>query len=368
MTSSRPHWPSSAVSTSSSTPQERLRTPPDRGCDRGAWDEALDVTAKGTFFLAQAAAPALREAHGVLVIVEDVASFQPWTSFRPTPPRRRRRRCSPGCSPAPSRRRCGSAASRPARSPSRRARRKRPGSRDPARTGRFARRCRRRGRLPGRGRIRHRQHRGRRRRPPPQIQQPTHPVVIGCDRCDSAPYDAARDLGRRVDPARGGRRPVGVRGSLPRYARPCSAWPYGGSAIAAAPRTRSGDIRVHLARRGLVQAGARPGRAVAATRLRGTRSSIARGLEPIVPADIPDEATAEAEPAGPRGAELGRVARAPALEELPEREREVISLAYWSGLSRVRGGGVPRHPARYREDTYARRARATRRHPGRRTR
>jgi NAD(P)-dependent dehydrogenase (short-subunit alcohol dehydrogenase family) len=47
------------------------------------WDAALDVTAKGTFFLAQAAAPALREAHGALVIVEDVASFQPWTSFGP---------------------------------------------------------------------------------------------------------------------------------------------------------------------------------------------------------------------------------------------------------------------------------------------
>jgi pteridine reductase len=47
------------------------------------WDEAFDVTAKGTFFLAQAAAPALRAAHGVLVIVEDVASFQPWTSFPP---------------------------------------------------------------------------------------------------------------------------------------------------------------------------------------------------------------------------------------------------------------------------------------------
>jgi pteridine reductase len=45
------------------------------------WDEAFDVTAKGTFFLAQAAAPALRESRGVLVIVEDVASFQPWTSF-----------------------------------------------------------------------------------------------------------------------------------------------------------------------------------------------------------------------------------------------------------------------------------------------
>src|SRR5689334_24744694 len=45
------------------------------------WDEALDVTAKGTFFLAQAAAPALRESKGVLVVVEDVASFQPWASF-----------------------------------------------------------------------------------------------------------------------------------------------------------------------------------------------------------------------------------------------------------------------------------------------
>lgn len=45
------------------------------------WDAALDVTAKGTFFLAQAAAPALRESQGVLVIVEDVAAFQPWTSF-----------------------------------------------------------------------------------------------------------------------------------------------------------------------------------------------------------------------------------------------------------------------------------------------
>jgi pteridine reductase len=45
------------------------------------WDDALDVTAKGTFFLAQAAAAALREAKGVLVIVEDVASHQAWTSF-----------------------------------------------------------------------------------------------------------------------------------------------------------------------------------------------------------------------------------------------------------------------------------------------
>jgi pteridine reductase len=47
------------------------------------WDRALDVTAKGTFFLAQAAAAALREAGGVLVVVEDVASYRPWPAFAP---------------------------------------------------------------------------------------------------------------------------------------------------------------------------------------------------------------------------------------------------------------------------------------------
>src|SRR5438874_8386593 len=45
------------------------------------WDEAMDVTAKGTFFLAQAAAEPLRASRGALVVVEDVASFQAWTSF-----------------------------------------------------------------------------------------------------------------------------------------------------------------------------------------------------------------------------------------------------------------------------------------------
>jgi pteridine reductase len=45
------------------------------------WDAALDVTAKGTFFLAQAAAPPLRAANGVLVILEDVAAYQAWPSF-----------------------------------------------------------------------------------------------------------------------------------------------------------------------------------------------------------------------------------------------------------------------------------------------
>jgi len=47
------------------------------------WDAAFGVTAKGTFFLAQAAAPALGETGGVLVIVEDVASFRPWPAFAP---------------------------------------------------------------------------------------------------------------------------------------------------------------------------------------------------------------------------------------------------------------------------------------------
>jgi NAD(P)-dependent dehydrogenase (short-subunit alcohol dehydrogenase family) len=47
------------------------------------WDAAADVTAKGTFFLAQAALPHLRESRGVLILVEDVAAYQPWVSFAP---------------------------------------------------------------------------------------------------------------------------------------------------------------------------------------------------------------------------------------------------------------------------------------------
>jgi NAD(P)-dependent dehydrogenase (short-subunit alcohol dehydrogenase family) len=45
------------------------------------WDEAMDVTAKGTFFLAQAVAPTLTAARGVLVVVEDVAAYEPWPAF-----------------------------------------------------------------------------------------------------------------------------------------------------------------------------------------------------------------------------------------------------------------------------------------------
>jgi pteridine reductase len=45
------------------------------------WDAAFGVTAKGTFFAAQAAAPHLRASRGVLVVVEDVAAYQAWPSF-----------------------------------------------------------------------------------------------------------------------------------------------------------------------------------------------------------------------------------------------------------------------------------------------
>jgi pteridine reductase len=47
------------------------------------WDAAADVTAKGTFFLAQAAVPHLRESRGVLILVEDVAAYHAWVSFAP---------------------------------------------------------------------------------------------------------------------------------------------------------------------------------------------------------------------------------------------------------------------------------------------
>jgi pteridine reductase len=47
------------------------------------WDAALGATAKGSFFVTQAAAPHLRAARGLVVMVEDVAAFQPWPSFAP---------------------------------------------------------------------------------------------------------------------------------------------------------------------------------------------------------------------------------------------------------------------------------------------
>jgi pteridine reductase len=48
------------------------------------WDTALDTTAKGTFFTLQAAASWLRPSEvGVVVVIEDVAAFQPWPLFGP---------------------------------------------------------------------------------------------------------------------------------------------------------------------------------------------------------------------------------------------------------------------------------------------
>ncbi len=47
------------------------------------WDAAFGATAKGTFFVTQAAAPHLRESRGLVVTIEDVAAYQPWPSFAP---------------------------------------------------------------------------------------------------------------------------------------------------------------------------------------------------------------------------------------------------------------------------------------------
>ena len=45
------------------------------------WDAAFGATAKGSFFVTQAAAPHLRKSRGCVVMIEDVAAYQPWPSF-----------------------------------------------------------------------------------------------------------------------------------------------------------------------------------------------------------------------------------------------------------------------------------------------
>ena len=48
------------------------------------WDAAFGATAKGSFFVTQAAAPHLRRSGlGLVVMIEDVAAYQPWPSFAP---------------------------------------------------------------------------------------------------------------------------------------------------------------------------------------------------------------------------------------------------------------------------------------------
>ncbi len=49
--------------------------------DERDWDAAFGVTAKGSFFVSQAAAPHLRASGGCIVMIEDVAGYQPWPSF-----------------------------------------------------------------------------------------------------------------------------------------------------------------------------------------------------------------------------------------------------------------------------------------------
>jgi pteridine reductase len=49
--------------------------------DEADWDAAFGATAKGSFFVTQAAAPHLRESRGCVVMIEDVAAYQPWPSF-----------------------------------------------------------------------------------------------------------------------------------------------------------------------------------------------------------------------------------------------------------------------------------------------
>ena len=48
-----------------------------------AWDAAFGATAKGSFFVTQAAAPHLRATRGCVIMIEDVAAYQPWPSFAP---------------------------------------------------------------------------------------------------------------------------------------------------------------------------------------------------------------------------------------------------------------------------------------------
>ena len=47
------------------------------------WDSAFGATAKGAFFVTQAAAPHLRESSGVVINIEDVMGLEPWPSFAP---------------------------------------------------------------------------------------------------------------------------------------------------------------------------------------------------------------------------------------------------------------------------------------------
>jgi pteridine reductase len=52
--------------------------------DETHWDAAFGATAKGSFFVTQAAVRHLKRSElGLVVMIEDVAAYQPWPSFAP---------------------------------------------------------------------------------------------------------------------------------------------------------------------------------------------------------------------------------------------------------------------------------------------
>ena len=137
-----------------------------------------------------------------------------------------------------------------------------------------------------------------------------------------------------------------------------SAWRSGGWATAAAPRT---PPRRRSPRSGASARSYRRERGPVAPWLYAVaRNAIAdRGRarnEP--PAEPGDTISDEAGPAERGRAVVGLLPRPRALETLPENERAVLELAYWSGLSQSEIAELPRHPARYREDAHAQRTAA----------
>jgi NAD(P)-dependent dehydrogenase (short-subunit alcohol dehydrogenase family) len=63
---------------------EGFRPQPVEEVSEADWDAALGATAKGAFFVTQAAVPHLRGSElGLVVMIEDVAAYQAWPSFAP---------------------------------------------------------------------------------------------------------------------------------------------------------------------------------------------------------------------------------------------------------------------------------------------
>lgn len=59
-----------------------LRTPVGEVTE-GEWDRMFQVNVRSPFFLTQRAAPALRESHGAVVNIADLAAFESWPAYVP---------------------------------------------------------------------------------------------------------------------------------------------------------------------------------------------------------------------------------------------------------------------------------------------